>query len=101
MVILTDNFTAAVRSSSAASDPITEKLECFLDHRSLLGMLQQRAHPQEDPTSLRDPRQPLVLALCPAQYPCRVHVLYLCNTTAIPLDCSTAVLLLQLPLSPL
>ena len=34
---------AAVRSSSAASDPTTEKLECFLDHRSLLGMLQQRS----------------------------------------------------------
>lgn len=50
----------AVRNSSAASDPITEKLECFLDHRSLLGMLQQRAAPQEDPTALRDPQQPLV-----------------------------------------
>lgn len=34
---------AAVRSSSAAGDPTTEKLECFLDHRSLLGMLQQQS----------------------------------------------------------
>lgn len=37
------SLIAAVRSSSAASDPTTEKLECFLDHRSLLGMLQQRS----------------------------------------------------------
>ncbi|DBA91460.1 hypothetical protein WJX77_003506 [Trebouxia sp. C0004] len=50
----------AVRSSSAASDPTTEKLECFLDHRSLLGMLQQRAPLQEDSTALQDPRHPLV-----------------------------------------
>ncbi|KAA6417682.1 MAG: Spc97 Spc98 family of spindle pole body (SBP) component, partial [Trebouxia sp. A1-2] len=49
----------AVRSSSAASDPTTEKLECFLDHRTLLGMLQQRAPLQEDSTALQDPRHPL------------------------------------------
>ena len=57
---------AAVRSSSAASDPTTEKLECFLDHRSLLGMLQQRAPLQEDSTALRDPRHPLVRFSCAA-----------------------------------
>ena len=49
-----------MRSSSAASDPTTEKLECFLDHRSLLGMLQQRPPLQEDPTALHRPRHPLV-----------------------------------------
>lgn len=49
-----------MRSSSAASDPTTEKLECFLDHRSLLGMLQQRAPPSEDPPALPDSRHPLV-----------------------------------------
>ena len=52
---------AAVRSSSAASDPTHEKLECFLDHRSLLGMLQQRAAPQEESIPPNDPRHPLVL----------------------------------------
>ncbi|KAL0053447.1 hypothetical protein WJX82_005855 [Trebouxia sp. C0006] len=50
----------AVRSSSAASDPTTEKLECFLDHRSLLGMLQQRGPLQEGSTALQDPQHPLV-----------------------------------------
>ena len=48
---------AAVRSSSAASDPSTEKLECFLDQRSLMGMLTQRT--QDDAAALQDPR-PLV-----------------------------------------
>lgn len=62
----TDELAAAVRSSSAASDPIIEKLECFLDHRSLLGMLQQRAGPQDDPTAPKDPQQPLVGALVAA-----------------------------------
>ncbi|KAL3137516.1 hypothetical protein ABBQ38_004802 [Trebouxia sp. C0009 RCD-2024] len=57
---LTNLVAAAVRSSSAASDPITEKLECFLDHRSLLGMLQQRAAPKDDHTAPKDPQQPLV-----------------------------------------
>lgn len=60
---LTNLVAAAVRSSSAASDPITEKLECFLDHRSLLGMLQQRAAPKDDHTAPKDPQQPLVDAL--------------------------------------
>jgi len=63
---------AAVRSSSAASDPTTEKLECFLDHRSLLGMLQQRAPLQEDSTALQDPRHPLVRHICKTSSMCRL-----------------------------
>ena len=59
-----------MRSSSAASDPTTEKLECFLDHRSLLGMLQQRAPLQEDSTALQDPRHPLVRLICKTSFMC-------------------------------
>ena len=60
-----------MRSSSAASDPTTEKLECFLDHRSLLGMLQQRAPLQEGSTALQDPRHPLVRPICKTSIMCR------------------------------
>ncbi len=60
-----------MRSSSAASDPTTEKLECFLDHRSLLGMLQQRAPLQEGSTALQEPQHPLVRRICKSSIMCR------------------------------
>jgi hypothetical protein len=43
--------SAAVRSSSAAGDPLSESLVCCLDTRSLLGMLMHisRSHRQEPP----------------------------------------------------
>lgn len=50
---------AAVRSSSAGSDPATEKLECCLDHRSLLGMLQQRSLSSNSATTQPGSRPPL------------------------------------------
>lgn len=44
---------AAVKGSSAASDPAAEGLVCTLDHRSLLGMLKHIFAHREEPSALR------------------------------------------------